>query len=188
MEYLSQNLKYILLGKGISRDDWVMSLASILQCGSDRSQALLNGDTTNLKNDESEILTKFSGITSVKLLSENLLKTDKIDIFSRNISFLINRLPHGKKKHLAESLGVDQTTISRWGNGTQQPAPKKIMAILDYFNLPGTIDLNNDPLFLSTIPIGEDETKKWLKDKIDDLDRERLKELVPALMILLKGK
>jgi hypothetical protein len=38
------------------------------------------------------------------------------------------------------------------------------------------------------MPIGEAETKKWLKAKIDTLDRESLKELAPALMKLLRGK
>ena len=88
---------------------------------------------------------------------------------------------------MAESLGVDQTTISRWRNGTQCPARKKIQAILDYFNLPGTIDLKNDFLFLSTVPIGEAEVKAWLKNKIEVLDSERLRELTPALLVLLKG-
>lgn len=188
MDNLSHNLKYILSEKGISRGDWTKALSSMLRCGQDRAQALLNGDTTDLKNDELKILTKFSGVDSARLLSENLIDNDKVDVFARNISFLIDRLPHGKKKHLAESLGVDQTTISRWGNGTQRPTKKKITAILDYFNLPRTTDLRNDPLFLSTMPIGEDETKKWLKNKIDKLDGEKLKELAPALFMLLKGR
>ena len=51
------------------------------------------------------------------------------------------------------------------------PSPRKVL--VDYLNLPRTTDLKNDPVFLSTFPIGEDETKQWLKDKIDDLNRER---------------
>ena len=188
MEYLSQNLKYILIKKGIKREDWINELASILRCGQERARAIIEGETVDLNKDELRGIALYSEVDSEKLLSEDLIKTDKVDVFSRNITFLIDRLPHGKKKHLAENLGVDQTTISRWGTGTQRPTKKKIMAILGYFNLPSSTDLRNDPLFLSTMPIGEDETKKWLKDKIDDLDRERLKELVPALIMLLRGK
>jgi len=186
MKYLSQNLKYLLLEKGIERSDWIETLATSLQCDQRRSQAILEGQTDNLSQDEMEALVHFSGMDFEKLASENLIETRKADVFSLNLSFLLERLPHGKKKHLAENLGVDQTTISRWGNGTQRPTKQKITALADYFNLPKTIDLEKEPIFLSTMPIGEAETKQWLKERIDALDRETLRELVPALIMLLK--
>ena len=188
MSYLSQNLKYLLLEKGIERGKWIETLASSLRCDKRRAQAILEGQFDTLSQDEIELLSNFSGMTLEKLASENLIEARKVDIFSFNLSFLLERLPHGKKKHLAENLGVDQTTISRWGNGTQRPTRKKMEAILDYFNLPRNVDLRNDPIFLSTMPIGEDETKQWLKDRIDGLDREELKQLAPALMMLVRGK
>jgi transcriptional regulator with XRE-family HTH domain len=188
MKYLSQNLKYLLLEKGIKRSAWNETLAASLHCDQRRAQAILEGQADNLSQDEMGALVHFSGMDFEKLASENLLETSKVDIFALNLSFLLERLPHGKKKHLAESLGVDQTTISRWGNGTQRPTKQKIMALADYFNLPKTIDLEKEPVFLSTMPIGEAETKQWLKERIDALDRETLRELVPALMMLLKRK
>ena len=186
MKYLSQNLKFLLLEKGIKRSNWIEKLAVSLQCDQRRSQAILEEQTDNLSQNEIEALVRFSGMDFEKLALENLLETKKADVFSLNLSFLLERLPHGKKKHLAQNLGVDQTTISRWGNGTQQPTKKKIKALADYFNLPKTIDLEKEPIFLSTMPIGEAETKEWLKERIDALDRETLRELVPALIMLLK--
>jgi transcriptional regulator with XRE-family HTH domain len=188
MKYLSQNLKYLLLEKGIKRSDWVQTLATSLQCDQRRAQAILEGQADNLNQDEMEALVQFSGIAFEKLASEDLIETRKADVFSLNLSFLLERLPHGKKKHLAENLGVDQTTISRWGNGTQRPTRQKITALADYFNLPKTIDLEKETIFLSTMPIGEAETKQWLKERIDALDRETLRELVPALVMLLKHR
>jgi len=188
MSNLSYNLKYLLLEKGINRSEWIQYLASLIPGGIERAQSILDGHVVDLNQDELKTLSHLSGIEPEKLLSENLLITNNVDVFSKNLSFLIDRLPHGKKKHLAESLRVDQTTISRWRNGTQRPTKKKIVAILDYFNLPRSTDLEKDPLFLSTMPIGEDETKKWLIDKIENLDREKLKELTPALIVLLRGK
>jgi len=188
MNIFSQNLKYLLLEKGFSRSEWVQVLASSLRCVQKRARALLDGETTELNQAELEALTRFSRIDPEKVLSENLMKIDNVEIFSRNLSFLLDSLPHGKKKHLAKKLGVDQTTISRWGNGMQRPTKKKITAILDYFNLPKTTDLEKETLFLSTMPIGEGETKKWLKNKIDELGSETLRELTPALIMLLKGK
>jgi hypothetical protein len=38
------------------------------------------------------------------------------------------------------------------------------------------------------MPIGEAETKQWLKERIDALDRDTLRELVPALIMLLKHR
>jgi transcriptional regulator with XRE-family HTH domain len=188
MNYLSQNVKYLLLEKGIKRSEWRQTLATSLRCGQERAQAILEGEASDLSEDEKEGLTRFSGMASEKVISQDLLRTNKVDIFSRNLSFLLDRVPHGKKKHLAANLGVDPTTISRWGNGTQQPTKRKIAAILDYFSLPRTTDLMNEPLFLSTMPIGEDGMKKWLKEKIDELDRETLRELAPALIMLLKRR
>lgn len=188
MNVLSQNLRYLLRKNEVSRSEWVQTLADMLRCGKERAQALLDGDQTDLEQDELKALARFSGMDREKVMAEDLMQVEKVNIFTRNLSFLLDRLPHGKKKHLAESLGVDQTTISRWGNGTQRPTKKKITDILDYFNLPRMTDLETEPLFLSTMPIGEAETKKWLKGKIEDLDRESLRELAPALIMLLKGK
>ena len=50
------------------------------------------------------------------------------------------------------------------------------------------IDLENEPIFLSTMPIGETETKEWLKERIDALDNEKLRELSPTLIMLLKRR
>lgn len=188
MNSLSQNLKYLLWKNGVNRKEWVQTLADSLRCGQAKAQAILDGDQTDLESDELILLARFSGMDGDQVMIDDLLGSDGVDIFIRNLSFLLDRLPHGKKKHLADCLGVDQTTISRWGNGTQRPTKGKITAILNYFNLPLTTDLDRKPLFLSTMPIGEAETKKWLKGKIDDLDRESLRELAPALIMLLKGK
>jgi transcriptional regulator with XRE-family HTH domain len=186
MNYLSQNLKYLLLEKGVERSDWIKSLASSLGCDERRAQGILKGQPGTLSQREMEVLAHFAEIDFEKLASEDLIEARKVDVFALNLSFLLERLPHGKKKHLAENLGVDQTTISRWGNGTQRPTKKKIRALADYFSLPKTMDLEKEPIFLSTMPIGEAETKQWLKERIDELDRETLRELVPALIMLLK--
>jgi len=188
MKYLSQNLKYLLLEKGIKRSDWNETLATSLRCDRRRAQSILEGQTDDLSRGEMEALVQFGGMDFENLTSENLIETNQADVFSLNLSFLLERLPHGKKKHLAESLGVDQTTISRWGSGTQRPTKQKIRALADYFNLPKTIDLEKEPVFLSTMPIGEAETKQWLKERIDALDRETLRELTPALTMLLKRR
>jgi transcriptional regulator with XRE-family HTH domain len=188
MDNLSQNLKYLLLEKGVDRGKWVQHLSSLIQSGIERARSIINGDVVELHQEELKSLAQFSGREPGELLSENLLIIDDVDVFSKNLSFLIDRLPHGRKKHLAENLKVDQTTISRWRNRTQRPTKKKVLAILDYFNLPRSTDLEKEPLFLSTMPIGEDETKKWLIDKIEKLDREKLKELTPALIMLFKNK
>jgi len=188
MNYLSQNLRYLLLEKGIKRSHWIETLSVSIQCDLRRAEAFLEGQADDLSDGETRALVQFSGMDIEKLKSENIIDTRKADVFSLNLSFLLERLPHGKKKHLAESLGVDQTTISRWGNSTQRPTKKKMRALADYFNLPKTIDLEKEPIFLSMMPIGEAETKQWLKEKIDLLDRDNLRELMPALIVLLKRK
>jgi transcriptional regulator with XRE-family HTH domain len=188
MKYLSQNLRYLLLKKGVERSDWTEALATTLKCDQKRARAILEGQADNVNQAEMEALFQFSGIKFQKLALENLIENEDIDVFQLNISFLLERLPHGKKKHLADKLGVDQTTISRWGKGTQRPTKRKIRAILDYFNLPRTMDLENESVFLSTMPIGEAEMKEWLKKKIDELDRETLRELAPALIMILKRR
>jgi len=186
MNYLAQNLKYLLLEKGIKRSHWVETLAASIRCDLRRAQTLLEGQADDPSEGETRALVQFSGMEFERLTSENLIDAIKADIFSLNLSFLLEKLPHGKKKHLAESLGVDQTTISRWGNGTQRPTKKKMRGLADYFNLPKSIDLEKEPIFLSMMPIGEAETKQWLKERIDALDRDTLRDLSPALVRLLE--
>ena len=188
MDNLSRNLKFLLSEKGVVPSEWARALASALSCSPKRAQALLDGEKTDLNREELQALGELGGIEPDRLLSADLLHEEGVNIFSRNLSFLIDSLPHGQKKHFAESLGVEQTTVSRWGKGTQRPAKSKVGAILDYFNLPRTTDLKKEPLFLSITPIGEAETKKWLKGRIDELDSETLRSLTPALIMLLKGK
>ncbi len=187
MNNLAKNIRYLLLVKEIKPADWPKVLASTLQCEEARAQALLAGEPVALTPRESERLQVFMQGKLDELRKSELWRNKGEEvILTLNLAFLLGSLPHGEKKKFAEKVGVDATTLSRWKKGSQQPTKKKVAAILDYFNLPGSTDLKGDPIFFSTSPKGEGDSKRWLHERIDQLDAENLKALFPALERLLK--
>ncbi len=185
MPDLSLNIRYLLWKKGVPRAEWKKKLSELLGWNEGRAEELLEGDEA-LRSSELKILAKFGGVSEKDLTSKDLPQADKVDIFHENLSFLIDLLPHGEKKRFADKLGVDATTISRWKNGSQHPTKRKLIAIARYFGLLEDVDLAAESVFLSSGPVGEAEIKKWLQQRIVQLNSSELSALSPALLKLLK--
>jgi transcriptional regulator with XRE-family HTH domain len=180
MPDLCLNIRYLLWKMSIPRSEWGKKLSDLLGWSEGRAEELFEGNEIP-RNSELKTLAKFGGVSEKDLTSKDFLQADRVDIFHENLSFLIDLLPHGEKKHFADKLGVDATTISRWKNGSQHPTKRKISAIIRYFSLSEDTDLMAVPVFLSLGPIGEAEVRKWLHQQIDQLDSSTLQDLLPAL-------
>jgi DNA-binding transcriptional regulator YiaG len=109
---------------------------------------------------------------------------ESIDIFQENIKFLLNSLEHGGQKRLAELLGVNQFTVSKWKNG-QRPTESHVVALMHYVGLPRTADLNADCWFLSRDPVGAQAMRDWLIEQASIISNDQMALYFPALKRLL---
>lgn len=186
MNTLARNLRIILLENQVKPDEWQKCLASFFNGDENSAELLLSGqiveDYQGLRNFERAFKYEISHLMLVEL-SEQL---DSKVILKLNLTYLLGTLPHGKKKQLANHAGVDQTTISKWLKRKQAPNSINLKKIIDYFALPEGTDLRSDCLFLSSIPIGEFETRRWIHLQIDNLDSNTLRQLMPALKKLFE--
>lgn len=187
MSYLSRNLKYLLFIKGSKPDDWAVDLSTVLKLDIEKAQGLLSGEVDTLAGADKEGLEQLTPVFPLRLSGEPLWEElDDDERFRLNLLYLLESLPHGEQKQLADTLGVDAATISRWKSGKQSPNRKRLSALVDYLNLPKDSDLRKELLFLSDRPVGTAETKKWLMEQIEALESKELSELMPAFYKLLR--
>ena len=183
MDNLAINIAYMLWNKKVARGDWVRVVASWAGTDERRAEQLLRGASAT--NEEKERLRKSTGAGPQVLRKESLVERNKVEVFVENLQYLIHGVRKGGKQALATRLGVHATTVSAWLAGKQKPEKKHQVALVRYFGLPPGTDLSSDAVFLGLSPIAEIERKRWLRDRIQELDVDALNKLFPALEKLL---
>jgi transcriptional regulator with XRE-family HTH domain len=116
------------------------------------------------------------------------LVSDGCNVLVENLKFLFNTLGRGGKKSLAHELGVAQTTVSRWLNGSNEPKAYNLRQMIIYFGLKPETDLRETPVFLSVEPVALTDRRNWLHGRLNALSSYDLRELYPALRRLLEEK
>lgn len=106
-------------------------------------------------------------------------------VLQANLRFLFNQLEHGRKKAAAASLGIAQTTISRWLSGATEPEGPNLEKLVSHFQLPWGTDLRKDPIFLSLEPVSSQAKRHWVRDRLDKVSEQDLQDLYPALRRML---
>lgn len=188
VSYLGQNLLYLLWRENVDRMRWREELAAWLGCDLRRAEDLLEGRDSELRPGERKALAKKTGFDPKMLRTQNLVTDENVHILRENLRYLIESLPHGRKKEFAKSVGVDAATVSRWHGGTLRPGKAKLLAICRYFGCPSGTDLARDPLFLATEPVGENQMRTWLRGELEGLDAATLRQMFPALARLLRRR
>lgn len=184
MDNTSTNLRFLLWKRNPDRRTWPDLAAEWVECDTPRAEELVRGD--RLRKDEISRLAKYAGVSARDLVRENLLSNAKdVDILRENLLCLVDGLERGEKRTFAAAVGVHQTTVPAWLSGKQRAERTNVYAVVKYFRLPAGTDLETEPLFLSPLPASEVSRKRWLKEKIDELDAARLQDLFPALAKLL---
>lgn len=187
MNTLSKNLRYLLVVRREKRSSWTALLADVMDNDESRAQAILNAELDTINRAEASGMERGFRLDFKTLAEERLWKDlDDREILSLNLAYLLDTLPHGEKRLLANQIEVDATTISKWRSGKQKPTNNNIKEIVSYFALPESTDLKAELVFLSPMPAGKAETKRWLHERIEDLDGDSLRELVPALKKLFE--
>ncbi len=78
-----------------------------------------------------------------------------------------------------------RSTVSGWLSGKARPETKNLTALCRYFGLPAGTDLEAEPLFLSPLPLGESQRKRWLHERIDQMDAAALQDIFSLLASML---
>jgi len=183
-DQFSVNLRYLLWRSESVRDDWVSNVVDWLDCPALRVRNLLTGVIPNQR--EVDILSERLGVTPEELRFTNLVDELGDNLFLENFRYLVDGVEHGEKNNIAKIVGVHPTSLSRWLSGTHHP-DKRFRALLAiYFGLSSETELTSEPLFLSLLPVSENDKKRWLRSAIDDLNLRDLNNLFPALFKLLE--
>jgi transcriptional regulator with XRE-family HTH domain len=179
----SDNLRYLLWRRGIDRERWALEVVSWLDCSPARAADLLTGATPSQRDVDE--LSRRLGVTPEELRFTTYLDDLGGDLLIENLRYLADGIEHGVKKKIAEELGVHATSLSRWLAGTHRPDKRYRSMLASHFGLQSELELTNAPLFLSLLPVSENDRKRWLRSAVDELDHRRLNELFPALHRLL---
>lgn len=176
MSLLSKNLGYFLWRFNNPWGSWVSVVAEWAKCDTRRARELLAGRAPT--DTELYSLGEILRVDPSELSYQDLFSYDSsIDILRENLKRLLDDGHHGRKRELANKLGIDPITLSRWLAGTQKPRLGIIKKIISEFHIPSEIDLARDPLFIRFEPIGIYEQRIWLHQRIEKLDGETLSAL-----------
>lgn len=178
---VNKNIRYLLWRDGVQPEIWETTLAKWVGCSEFRANQLLNAAQPAV-----EELSAIADVTQqeVETILYGELFTDE-EILRNNLSRLIAGLGHGGQRELAARVEVDQSTISRWKAGKQQLNKRHLDELRRFFQLPESVDLTRDPIFLSLDPLGVGALRKWVMEKLEAMPGEELVNLYPAMKKLL---
>lgn len=185
MRYTSENLRYLLWNEEVRREEWFSTLTIWLQCDRARAKELLCNNR-RLKAVELEHLLKAVHFVERDFEAIRFIEEDQMDIPLLNLRYLLDSLQRGERKKLAKGLDVHEVTISRWYAGSQIPSPRHYQALADFFGLDRSLDIRTEPIFLAYEPLTVTDRKKWLQERIEQLDSAFFSELFPVLKRLLQ--
>lgn len=185
--WMSENVRYCLwkdpaIGPD-QRRDWVRILAARSGLAESRVEALFDAEPV----DDRELAAVARGLGR----DEQDLRYDDLpaaeDMLAENLTYVLGTVEHGGQRRLAAEVGVTETTVFRWKQGTR-PRPRQLRALLGALGLPGRTDLSQDRVFLAFRPVTLRQRHARLKELIDRLSPDELAVLMPALERLLERR
>lgn len=180
MNLLAKNLGYLLWKLSIPWENWVSVVADWVRCDKWRAKELLLDGKP--RDEEVCRLAEKLKVDPSDLIYQDLLELDSsVNVLRENLRRLLNKLPHGSKRDLANQLGVEPITLSRWLAGSQKPRLSVTEKLKSVFHIPPEVDLKKNPLFARFEPIGIYEQRMWLHQRIDQLDVKMLDALQKLL-------
>ena len=185
---VSKNLRFLLWQEDGDRNRWPESLRRRLQVEwrADRVEAALAGQALT-ETEVHQVVEAFKAEIDEEMLRyADLVHDAEVNVLSENIKYLIGSLEHGGKKELSAALKVDQTTISRWLGGTNKPPRPTQARIVRFLGLAPSKDLEQDALFLEYAPISVQSRRQWLRERVDKMTMDEIRDLFPALERLLR--
>ena len=172
---------------GLDASDWATTVAD---------HSWFFGDARGFSRERIEALwnDRFARVTKVYLdedawhapLWQLWLRNTKM-VFAANLSFLIQRGGRGTVVRLAQFLGRSKTTASKWGRWQEEgervrvPPSTTHNQILEFFGLPASCDLNQQPIFLGGAEVRDRLLRVEGKHYLDCLSGSHLSQAVTSL-------
>ncbi|MBN2196875.1 MAG: helix-turn-helix domain-containing protein [Polyangiaceae bacterium] len=184
---LSENVRYCLwkdpqIGPD-QRKDWARRLAERAGTREERVLGLFDGDDP--ADEEIRSLADALGRSEEELRYTDLAAEE--ETLTENLRYLLGTVEHGGQRRLAEEIGVKDTTVFRWKQGTR-PRERQLRALIRALGLPPHTDLERDRIYLSFRPVTLRERHAYIHELIDQLSPDELTELMPALERMLKRR
>lgn len=174
----------MLWQQGKPQESWGAEVATWATCSEDRAWLLLKAEKP--RQNEIEVISQATGYGQDELVFSNLLQESGLDIWQENVVYLVNSLGHGENSKLAQALGIQGSTISKWKRRGPTPEKTHKSGIQSFFGVPTAIDMEHHSLFLDLSPISAMEQRVWLHKQIEQLDSQTLQQLFPALERLFR--
>lgn len=198
MDYFVENLKYMLFLKkqelGFGRSDYPTYLETFARnalVGAERFRKILLGVVSAEEAEKERILERlqiedherYSFLNSDMrgVLGEEMRRR----FFHHNIVQLLDCLEHGGKSSFAKTLGVNDSTLTRWKSGETMPGAKTLKRIAEIFGLRGSEDLTEGYLFYQLEPATIREKRTKVIEALTALDEKTFEAIYPALIRLV---
>lgn len=175
----SRNIRYLLRRSEIDPESWPRELRRRTGWSQAEVASFLFGEDTQ-PYDLRRLAESFD-LTEEELALSDLLSEASVDVFRENLDYLLEGAEHGTRRELAAAVGVSPNTVSRWCSGTVHPTADNTEQIAAFFGLPADINIQEEPIFLSTDPVSAFRQRQWLHSKIQELPKRDLIILFPAL-------
>jgi hypothetical protein len=180
---IPRNVAALLWRNKVPKDKWAARIAQWIGCSESHGREFLEG-TIELTPKDIRQIAEANSLEDGDLHFEDFLR--ETNVIAENLRYLLDSLPHGGQKALAELLAVNPATVAKWKMGEQLPSPKHLAATRRFFGLSESIDLHQHAIFLSLIPIGAHAKRQWLLDRLQSLEEDRLNDYFPALKRLIE--
>lgn len=185
---VSLNVRFLLWRKTPDRERWRGAVEKRLlrPWPPEKVQVLLEGQ--RLTDQEVEDLVQAFAEESEEETFRfgDLVRDAKVNVLKENLEYLIGSAERGRKQEIAKELEVDATTISRWLAGTHSPPRPQQERIVALFGLPPSTNLEEECLFLEYGPLSLQSRRQWLREHVDDLTLDEMRDLFPALQRLFR--
>ncbi len=184
---LSENVRFCLWKDSVlgleERLHWAARLGERTGLREDRVLALF--DCEEVTDEEIRLVADALGRSEEEIRYSDLAEGE--DTLTENLRYLLGTVEHGGQRRLAEEIGVKDTTVFRWKQGTR-PRQKQLQALIRALGLPPHIDLDQERVYLSFRPVTLRERHAYIHQLIDQLDHDELAMLIPALERMLKAR
>lgn len=158
---------------------WAKTISVRSDLSEGRAAELIQGGQP--KRSEESALAEAFGLDASELLAAPLY-----DVLKENLKYLLKALPRGERKKLAVALDLTQSQLSRWVTTEVRPERINLRRLVRYFGLDPDLELSQEPLFLSTGPVGGYAQKQWLIRRIQAASPERIVKHFATMEIIFQ--
>lgn len=199
MDFFRENLKYMLFEKktelGFSNSEFGQYIASMARnslIGEERFRNILLGVVKPEEMEKSRLfeLLQIDDESRIRFENEDMRDLSVESIRKRfvanNIAELFSNLQHGDKEKVANELGVNPSTITRWKRGEVTPSVKTLGKIARFFGLESAEAITGGYLFYKLEPATIREKRDRIVEKLLSLDDATFDAIYPALERLVR--